>query len=223
MKRLWDKKELQKRHIIIGAAILLVAAIVGYWYVTSRADTHSAPAQAALSVMIGSNADAPRVVVYTDPLCKTCKNYHEETLTSLAKDARSGDLQLEIRPLAIISERSARLTEALMCASDQDAYTASADFIYDTVYRDNGKSSEVNASNFTKENPHKEVAKKLNIDAKQYTHCMEDRTYDKPIAEANEQAYENDVYSTPTTFVNNHDPVRGYARYDYIKGLSEAQ
>lgn len=220
MNRLFKTKHISYRPIIAGIVATILLCSAAYWYFVARTDTNKAPSQAALQVTIGEKTDTPRVVVYTDPLCATCKQYHKETLTRLAQDAKDDKLQLEIRPVAIISERSARLTEALMCANDQGAYMQSADLVYEKVYRDNGKSSEINAGNFTKELLPNELAKQLSIDETKFVNCMQERTYDERIAKADKQAYEGDVYSTPTTFIDGVEPIRGFAQYDYIKGLA---
>lgn len=211
------------QYLVAGIVAIILIVSAAYWYFVMRTDTNQAPSQAALQVNIGDAADTPRVVVYTDPLCESCKQYHQETITQLEKDAKNANVQLEIRPVAIISERSARLTEALMCAHDQGAYMQSADLIYETIYRDNGKSSEINAGNFTKELPPDEMAKKLSINEASFVTCMEERTYDERIAKADEQAYASDVYSTPTTFIDGIEPIRGFAQYEYIKGLAGYQ
>lgn len=211
----------ENKQILILAILGVLAVLVGfYFYQQSSQKVGDAPANAVLSVVLGENSKAPKMVVYTDLLCDRCHEYHNDTLSKLKKDyVDQGKLQLEIRPVAIVSERSASLTELVMCTNEQQAFWPGLNYIYNALYTDEKKTAEQKAGTFFDDHSFKAIADKLSINEKKLANCKNERTYDEKIAKADKDAGEADIYSTPTTFIKDTEPVRGYARYDFIRSL----
>lgn len=208
----------------IGLFIVLVLGIIGagVWYFLSEDNVAGAPAKAPLSAVIGDNTNAPKMVVYTDVLCDKCKEYHEKTLKKvIAEYANKGKLQLDIRPIAIVSERSSNITELTMCAHDQEAFLPALDYINNDLYNDASVSAEKQAATFFKRHSFSKIASALNVDEAQLASCKTERRYDETIAEADRQAAQAGVASTPMTFIKSSEPVRGFAQYSYIRSLIE--
>ena len=204
--------------IAVGVILALVVGLA--LYQQSHTTVGQAPKDAAVSIVLGENSQAPTMVVYTDILCDRCKEYHEQTLRKLVNEYVMKDkLQLDIRPIAIVSERSSNLTELALCANDQGAFMPAMDYLYEELYKDEDTSAELQASKFFKEHSFAEIAKKLSVDEKQLADCKTERRYDEQIAEADRQAGAAGVYSTPTTYIEGIEPIRGHSQYSYISTL----
>ncbi|QHN42791.1 thioredoxin domain-containing protein [Candidatus Mycosynbacter amalyticus] len=216
--------ELQQKKVIIAVAAIVcvvVLAIVGFrmfWQQHATGDT--APAQAPLSVSLGNKSASTKVVIYTDPVCDKCATFHSATVKPLYDDyAKTGKIDLEIRPLSIVTEQSAALTELLMCGNEQGKFMDTSDFVSDALTRSNGRTVEVNGVSFFTDFPAARIAQGAGLDETKLSSCLRDNRYDNLIKQADTQAYAANIYSTPTTFVAGQEPVRGYAIYDYIKSL----
>lgn len=213
----------QKKVIVSVVAIVFVAilAIVGFRMVwQNRAATNTAPAQAPLSVSLGNKQASTKVIIYTDPVCDKCATFHSASVKPLYNDyAKTGKIDLEIRPLSIVTEQSAALTELLMCGNEQGKFMETSDFVSDALTRNNGRTVEVNGVSFFTDFPATRIAQGAELDETKLSSCLRDNRYDNLIKQADAQAYAANIYSTPTTFVSDQEPVRGYAIYDYIKSL----
>lgn len=212
----------QERVIITVVFIFMVATISFLTFRSQRAEsTRTAlPPEAPLSVVIGDEKAPQKMVVYTDPVCDKCAQFHNETLKKVYDDyVKPGKLQLEVRPLSIVSEHSAPLTHMLMCGSEQGKYWETTGFIYDALGRKNGKSVDANAATFPEDYPADKITSIVGLNFDKLVECANDSRYDTKITQADQQAYAANIYSTPTTFVGTHEPVRGMAMYPYIKSL----
>ncbi len=213
----------QEKMIIFGFFIIIVAVIsvLTYrGYSQPKTEATALPEKAALSVTLGDTSLDKKIVVYTDPMCDKCGAYHTDTLKNIYKDyVLTKKLKLEIRPLSIVSERSAALTELLMCSNEQGKYWQMSDYVYAAVGRKNGRSADVNAVNFYTDFPAEKIAAAVQLDKDKLASCITASSYATKITQADTQAYAANIYSTPTTFIGDEDPVRGYAIYPYIKNI----
>ena len=214
----------QERVIVVAAVLMILAFIAVFTYRSYSAQLQSTtqlPDKAPLSVVLGDKSASKKVVVYIDPVCDKCAEYHEETLKPLYENyVKTKKIQLEIRPLSIVTEQSASLTKLEMCGNEQGKFWDTTNFVYGAVGRKNNKTLEANSLTVFRDFPPAEIAKIVGLDESLLTSCLQDTRYDDKIKVADTQAYAANVYSTPTTFVGEgREPVRGYAIYDYIKSL----
>lgn len=215
---------LHQEKMIIVAVFVCIAAVVSVLafrnFQQAEKAANKLPEQAALSVTLGDSSLANKIVVYTDPVCDKCAQYHDETLTKVYDDyVKPKKLKLEIRPLSIVSEQSAALTELLMCSNEQGKYWETSGFVYDAIGRKNNKSLELNSITFFTDFPSSKIAEIVKLDAAKLSSCLGDDRYKEKIKQADQQAYAANVYSTPTTFIGTQEPVRGMAIYPFIKSL----
>ena len=218
------KTELRQESVIIFAVVLTIAAALGVFayrgFQQNQEDDTKVPESAPLSMAFGDEKIQDKVVVYTDPVCDKCAAYHEETLKPLYEEyVKTDKIQLEIRPLSIVTEQSAPLVELLMCSNEQGKFWQTSDFMYEALQRNNSRNIQVNAAAFFDDFPASRIAVGSGLDENKLSSCLRDNRYDERIKRADTQAYAANIYSTPTTFVGTEDPVRGYAIYEYVKSL----
>lgn len=198
----------------------MVAVLVYRGQRSANMQVNTLPAHAALSVTFGDTSAKNKVVVYTDPMCEKCGEYHTDTLQRVYDDyVKPGKISLEIRPLGIVSEYSAPLTDFLMCSNEQGKYWDATKYVYSAIGRKNGRERNVNAAAFYIDFPVEKIAKTIGLDESKLASCITKNSYATKLSQADTQAYAANIYSTPTTFVGDKDPVRGYAIYPYIKNL----
>ena len=218
------KNELRQESVIIFSVVLIIAAVLGVFayrgFQQNQETDTKVPESAPLSMAFGDESIKDKVVVYTDPVCDKCAAYHEETVKPLYEEYVKNDkIQLEIRPLSIVTEQSAPLVELLMCSNEQGKFWQTSDFMYEALERNNNRTIQVNAAAFFNDFSASRIAVGSGLDENKLSSCLRDNRYDERIKRADTQAYAANIYSTPTTFVGTEDPVRGYAIYEYVKSL----
>lgn len=205
---------------LLAGIALIIGAVLYVNFLRQKASQTSLPANAPLSIVVGDKKADTKVVVYTDPLCEKCADFHRDTVLKIRKEyADSGKITLEIRPLSIISDQSANITELLMCSNEQGKYWEVADIAFTSIWSNNGKSHEENAAAIFDNYPVAKIAKMVNADETKLSDCIKDDRFATKISQADAQAYTANVYSTPTTFIGSHEPIRGAVNYQYIKSL----
>lgn len=224
------KLVLRQEKVILISVVLIIASVIGVFayrtYQQEIAEANTLPEKAALSVTLGDASATDTVVVYTDPVCDKCAQYHEETLKPLYDEyVTTKKIKLEIRPVSIVTEQSAALTELLMCSNEQGQYWQMSEFVNDALNRKNNQTLVVNAATFFVDFTSAAIADTLTksydapVDADKLKSCLDATRYDEKIKQADTQAYAANIYSTPTTFIGEQEPVRGYSIYPFIKSL----
>lgn len=215
----------QEKTVLIGIGLLIIVAIgtlVFQQLRTEKAESVKAPEKAPLSVTFGESLTEPRVIVYTDPVCDRCAAYHEDVVKPLYEEyVKKGKVQLEIRPLGIVSADSAKLNELIMCSHQQGKFLKASKYVYDTIH--GGSDAAQAAATFFSIHSNKDIAKAIDIDSKELENCLDDKLYDTKMSQADAQAYAAEIYSAPTTLVGKSEPVRGYSTYSFIKSLIEVE
>lgn len=224
------KLVLHQEKVILIAIVLIIASVIGVFayrtYQQEIAEANTLPEKAALSITLGDTSASDTVVVYTDPVCDKCAQYHEETLKPLYDEyVTTKKIKLEVRPLSIVTEQSAAINELLMCSNEQDKYWQMSEFVNDALNRKNNQTLVVNAATFFIDFPSATIADTLTrsydapVDAATLKSCLDATRYDDKIKQADTQAYAANIYSTPTTFIGTQEPVRGYSIYPFIRSL----
>lgn len=77
-------------------------------------------------------ADAPvQVLLFTDPSCPHCSNFHENVLPKLRSDyIDTGKVRLEVHDLGVLGEDSVKMSAASRAAADQGRYFEYIDQLY---------------------------------------------------------------------------------------------
>jgi protein-disulfide isomerase len=104
-------KERTRRFAMIAGIIVLLGAIIaaGAWYGSGSDKPAGAVASAKLSVgdnsLVVGDADAPvKVVIYEDFLCPFCRELEMSTRDLLREDAAKGKVQVEYRPINLLTD-----------------------------------------------------------------------------------------------------------------------
>ncbi len=221
--------QLHQEKVILATIAVMILGVIGVvtYFNTLKQEQEKTrlPESAALSVILGERTAPKKMVVYTDPVCDKCAEYHQDTLEQVYDNyVATGKLQLEIRPLSIVTEQSASFTELLMCGDEQGKYWQMSDFVYRALTRKNNQTLEVNSLTFFVDFPTTEIAKIVEIDESKLASCLQDTRYDERITQADQAAYKANVYSTPTTFIGGREePVRGLAIYPFIESLIKSE
>ncbi|MCZ4498066.1 MAG: oxidoreductase [Marmoricola sp.] len=139
------KQRNQRVALVVGIVVVLGAIVAGgAWYTSgsgTTADTTSSGSNVALaagdgSILVGDSTAPVKVVIYEDFLCPYCRQLEMETREFLRQNAAKGKVQVEYRPINILTQStySARAMNAwaavLKNASPHAAWTLH-DLLYD--------------------------------------------------------------------------------------------
>ena len=145
----------RNRRIILTSAVLVVLAVI----VTAGVligGGGSSPSQAGAGVtkvgaradgqalVIGTNAKAPKVVVYEDFLCPYCREFESTSRATLRDAAEKGDVVVEYRPFHLLQDDYS--TEALTAWSAvlQKGTPEQALKLHDLLYENQPYESDTN-------------------------------------------------------------------------------
>ena len=217
----------QERTVVIIFSLLVVIFLAVFAYFNFQRELASrttVPKTAPLSISFGKESAPAKVIVYTDPVCDKCIEYHQDTLKPLYDEyVKTGKAQLEIRPIGIVSVQSAPLVRLTMCGNDQDKYWQTAKFINDALTRKNQKDVAINASMFFSDFKVSEIAKITEMDQSTLDNCLGDTKYLTLTEEADRRAYAANINSTPATFIGDQEAIRGYSIYEFVKSRVELE
>lgn len=216
---------MKKQLFLIITLIVIALGVVGMGLYNKWQDDHKndAPNKALFSVQYG-NKSKPKVTIYTDPLCDKCADFHEQVVSKLKSDyADQGKIHLDIRPLAIINEGSAALTELAMCGNEQGNFLPTYSYILKKVNRDNGKSNIQNGVNLLDDFNLQEIAKDTNNDPAKLEKCVKDQKYDDQVRKNDNIFYDRGFKTVPLTFIEgSSEPTSGAVQYGFIKQKLDA-
>ncbi len=206
--------------IIGGLALCLIGALAFNQYRQQQQSEVAVPSTAPLSIQLGDKNNANTIVVYTDPVCDKCATYHEDVIVPLYEEyVENEEVNIEIRPLGIVSEHSAPLNQLLMCSSEQNAYMATMEYVNQSLLDEEGNHTEVRAASFFDDHTTEDIARESDMKSSSLKQCLDDTHYDNKMTRADSEAYAANIYSTPTTFVGDSEPIRGYSSLSFIKQL----
>jgi protein-disulfide isomerase len=136
------RKERTRRVALIAGIVVLLGAIIaaGAWYGSGADKPASSAVSATLAVgndsLVMGDADAPvKVVIYEDFLCPFCRELEMSTRDLLREDAAKGKVQVEYRPINLLTnyDYSAKTLNA-WAAVLQHATPAAALKLHDLFY-----------------------------------------------------------------------------------------
>jgi protein-disulfide isomerase len=106
------RKERNRRIALIAAIVVILGAIVaaGSWYSSgssSEPPSATAPVRAGEGSILVGKASAPvKVVIYEDFLCPYCRELEDSTRDFLRENAAQGKVQVEYRPINLLTDYS---------------------------------------------------------------------------------------------------------------------
>lgn len=206
--------------IIVGLIIVILALFIYTSTKPSSTET-KAPRQAEVEVKIGEEDAQNSLVAYLDPLCDRCHQFTDEVIQDLNEnEVKDGKLNITIRPLSIVSQYSSSLNEIAVCADKQGNFLETSLLLGDKIH---DKSSDTPAEDRAKKllgnNPAELIANELDLDQNALKDCLEDNELSSKLSSQDDSARSEDIISTPTIFVNDNEPIRGYSQVGYIRSL----
>ena len=179
----------------VGAVVVVAAVIFAISWLNKdkpvvTPDAVTAQGGIAYPAANQAAADAVEVVVYEDPLCSHCRDFETDHGAYLQKAADHGDISLEYRPIALISDDSVAPVNAMACVLDDAGPKAFVEF-HDRVF-----AGEYADSDFS------DLANESGADGQAVAACIDDGTHDGWVEKVTSDASDDGVEFTPTVRVN---------------------
>ncbi|PZS08978.1 MAG: hypothetical protein DLM55_07255 [Acidimicrobiales bacterium] len=209
---------------LLGAGILLIAAVVG-WVVyrtlqpsdlpdrTARPATHYAIPHGATreGVTIGQDNAPAKVDLYVDFECPHCRDFERAVGNYFAQQVQSGSVKLTYHPISILNGYSVWAAAAAGCASDKDALPR----FTTEVFKQNGR--------LTRDDLVK-VGKLSGLDSPEFATCVRKSTYQDWALGLTNASDKAGVTGTPTVAVNGKQllPKPRSSMEDFIEQLKHA-
>lgn len=221
------KKTTQTTFALILTAIIGVA--IFYAYNGSTATLPTAAERKILDVqnerLTKGDAQAPvKIVEYADILCPYCAKANEETIPQIQTSyIDKGQVQYEVRLVAMIAPDSARAAEGAYCAADQNKFWKYLDTAYKDTWeqyysknmtpRDVTMFSDVNVHTF---------ASKIGLDMATWQQCMADGKYEATLTQNQQQMSDIGANGTPLFIINGKE-YNGAPPFSLFKTVIDAE
>ncbi len=204
--------ERRRRQLWVTAGVVatILVVVLGYviWSQTrsSTGDDVAAPANSTadhgFEVSTDPAADAPRVVAYEDFICPVCGAFEQEAGEWLREQADSGAIILELRPISILdrsssTDYSTRAANAAACTADSAGPGALLQ-LHTELFAQQPAEGSAGLDDDTLV----DLAVQAGADEQEVSGCITDGTYTDWVAQATDQASDDDVSSTPTVLVD---------------------
>jgi protein-disulfide isomerase len=200
------RERARKRRIVVSvaaAAVLLVAGLIGWGvYASQRPDTYTAPAAASQQpqsdgLTIGGGPVT--VDVYLDFMCPVCKQFEDQSGTTLDKLVAANKIKLVYHPVAFLdrastTEYSTRSSASAACAADAGKLAPYVAELY--------KQQRPEGSAGLSDDELVSAAKTAGITDPAFATCVKNGKYRDWTAHVTDQAVGKGVNATPTVLVN---------------------
>ena len=132
-----------------------------------------------------------KLVVYEDYACPNCKRFFDLNEETLISDyIATGDVVMEMHPIAIISANSLPAAQAVYCADEQGAFWEYRELTF------------LNQGNLAfKRDNFGLIAETLGLDRAQFMSCFDAGGYETEIMQASQAAQNFGVEGTPTFII----------------------
>jgi protein-disulfide isomerase len=145
----------RRRRIVLTAVVLVVlAVIVGAGVLISSGGSSPSQAGAPASkvgaradgqaLVIGTNPNAPKVVIYEDFLCPYCREFESSSRATLRDAAAKGDAVVEYRPFHLLQDDYSTLALAAWSAVLEKGTPDQALKLHDLLYENQPYESDTN-------------------------------------------------------------------------------
>lgn len=204
-----QKQQAQKKFIVVGVAVF--ALVIIFLVARSLMNNSAAPNQGAIADPVKGNPNASVALVeYGDFECPACAQF--VPLLDQAYEEFGDQISITFNdfPLTTIHQNAFAASEAAQCAHLQNKFWEYHDVLY-----------EEQTSWSVERNPQDkfvEYAQQLQLDADQFTQCVDNNDTKASIREDMTEGEQAGVNSTPTLYINGER----YANTGTYAGLSLA-
>lgn len=141
--------------------------------------------------------DAPVTVIdYADFQCPFCRTVAVSVLSPIEEEfVSTGQVKVQMRPIAILGEESELAAQAAECANEQDWFWEFHDILYANQVREH------NSGAFSSENL-KRFAEALALDTAAFDSCLDSGKYALKVRDDTNEAGQQGIRKTPTILVN---------------------
>jgi len=144
-------------------------------------------------VLGNPNADLV-VIEFSDFQCPFCGKFYKTAEGQIIeKYVKTGKVRFEYRDFAFLGEESILAAEAARCAGEQDKFWQYHNYLFENQKGEN-------QGTFSADNL-KKFASNLNLDRNKFDVCLDSRKYRKDVEDANIEARNFGVESTPTILI----------------------
>lgn len=119
-----QRQEARRRNLMVGGVVgvLVVAVVAGFLWMRANDSSGDIAAPAAGSefgLTIGPEGAPREVIVYEDFHCVHCADLESRTRDDLTAAAEAGDVRVEYRPIAFLTQYSVRAANAFKVVLDE--------------------------------------------------------------------------------------------------------
>jgi protein-disulfide isomerase len=195
----------RNRRIILTAVVLVVLAVIvtaGVLIGNGKSSPSDAGAGASKvgaradgqALVIGTNPDAPKVVVFEDFLCPYCREFESASRATLRAAAEKGKVVVEYRPFHLLQDDYSTLALSAWAGVLEKGTPEQALKLHDLLYENQPYESDTNKPDI---DDLVKLAKKAGVTESSVTDAMRQ---DNPtfVDAANAAATKADVQGTPT-------------------------
>lgn len=190
--------------------------------VVAQPDNTKAPFPPKL--IIGDPNAKISIVQYADFKCPLCGKFYREIEPQIKKDyVDTGMVNIEYRPLPIISKDSTVAALGAYCSNEQNKFELYHNAVFDFIYKDHYSKSLKSefADIFTLEKL-TQIATEQGLDSTAFNSCMTSNKYSSAIEASEASAKKDGATSTPT-FIIGTQKIAGTQPYSIYKTLIGAQ
>lgn len=201
------RKQKRKRTLtMIGGAVAVALIVVVVLILFNRDTTPAAAnepvnpppelADVPMDGMTMGDPNAPVTVIeFGDFQCPACGQFARVVEPELIQDyIATGKVYFKYHIMAFIGEESHEAGEAALCARDQGKFWAMHSALFhNQVSENNGAFARQRLE---------EIASSVDLDMAQFNQCMDENTYEDEVAQSDQEAFEQNIRSTPSFLIN---------------------
>lgn len=200
-------------------AVVGIAAVFQFGGYSGPVSTKTGLLKTTNAAMTEGNPRAPvKLVEYADFLCPYCSKFAQYVMPSIEKDyVRTGKVEVEFRPVAVITADSQRAAEGSYCAADQgkfwNYYRTAYGETWNDYYANNKKPEDVLSF---RGNAINSLAQSAGLNVSNFSICVNSGKYATTVQQATDDFNKANFHGTPSFLINNV-PYTGYAPYNMVQ------
>ncbi len=197
------------------AAVLLVVAVIAVGELLSGGNTDVPEHTVSSEGRTLGSPDAPvKMIAYFDFQCPYCADFTREVQPQIEeKYIQTGQVSLEMRPMAFVGQESLWAAEAAECANDQGRFLDYHDILFE-------KQGQENSGAFSIDNL-KAFAVELGLDTSAFNTCLDTHKYAEQVRLETNEAGNAGITSTPS-FVVGGTKLTGLQSFDgFVRVIDE--
>lgn|GEM_PF-1959239 len=232
------KKNNQTRNILLAVAIIVsILLVIALFFWPKKTDqsssiknfevatqTNNIDSPSPPKLIIGDPNAKVSIIEYADFKCPLCGKFYREIEPQIKKDyIDTGKINIEYRPLPVISPDSTVAALGAYCALEQGKFELYHNAVFDYIYKDHySKSLKDEFANIFTLEKLTQISVGQGIDANLFTTCMTSNKYSSAIEASEANAKLAGASGTPTVVIGSQN-IAGTQPYAIYKPLIEAQ